>query len=221
MTNDLDDELIDTLIAPNRNEFENDPISYSAMAYEQWKTLAYLAGYDVDFEGRASSDELKNPVLWLSHARALSDAATIIIKTNNSYEHLQPLIRKMADRQFCSVGLMLVGLSIEVYIKGFYIYSKGIEGYKSSEKEFQHHNLSKLAKIFFTLEEKDYAILRALTIFIYWAGRYPDPGAKKLLELEELFTLSEKFEITIKDIFLTLGKISEQIVSYIDAKAIG
>ena len=51
------------------------------------------------------------------------------------------------------------------------------------------------------------AILRLLTHFFYWAGRYPDPGSGKESKAEEIFTLSEKYKISAKDLFTLSSKI--------------
>lgn len=38
-----------------------------------------VAGFPVDITKLATTEELKNPLLWLCQARALSDAAVIVI----------------------------------------------------------------------------------------------------------------------------------------------
>ena len=46
-----------------------------------------------------------------------------------------------------------------------------------------------------------------LTHFVYWAGRYPDPGYGKEHEVESVFTISEKYQITAKELFNLAAKV--------------
>ena len=57
------------------------------------------------------------------------------------------------------------------------------------------------------LSEKDRAILKALQHFVTWAGRYPDPGSKKIANAEEIFLLSEKYQISLKDVIGLASKV--------------
>ena len=75
------------------------------------------------------------------------------------------------------------------------------------EKKNQHHRLQELANFVPDLSAKDKAILRLLTHFVYWAGRYPDPGSGKESQAEDIFTLSEKHKISAKDLFVLSSKI--------------
>jgi hypothetical protein len=54
---------------------------------------------------------------------------------------------------------------------------------------------------------KDQATLQALSHFVRWAGRYPDPGFGKLSQDEEIFTLSEGHQVSAKELFLLAAKI--------------
>ena len=54
---------------------------------------------------------------------------------------------------------------------------------------------------------RDTAILRGLTHFVYWAGRYPDPGSGREDDVVDIFEISEKHEISIKDLFSVITKI--------------
>jgi hypothetical protein len=53
--------------------------------------------------------------------------------------------------------------------------------------------------------------LKVLTHFTYWAGRYPDPGLGKVDKAEEIFSLSEKYSISAKDLFETSSKIMRNV----------
>ena len=91
--------------------------------------------------------------------------------------------------------------SLEICLKAMIILRKGIDAYIEEERAFQHHRLVELASFLPDLSGKDKAILRALTHFTYWAGRYPDPGSGRVREAEEIFSLSETHQITGRDLF--------------------
>ena len=70
--------------------------------------------------------------------------------------------------------------------------------------------MQRLAEFIPDLSPKDSAILRALTHFSTWAGRYPDPGSGREKDSQEIFELAEEHKITAYDLF-QLGK---KIVDY-------
>lgn len=91
----------DQYIKPNKERFETDPFSYSALGRMRWGILTELAGFDhIDLAKPATTEELKNPVLWLTQAEALSKAATIIIKSEPEFENLPDNMRGICDGQF-------------------------------------------------------------------------------------------------------------------------
>ena len=102
---------------------------------------------------------------------------------------------------------MLVGYSLEVCLKAMLIMREGVEYYAAEEKKHRHHRLVELAEFIPVLSEKDKAILQALTHFVMWAGRYPDPGSGREGDTEEVFTLSEDYEISGKDLFELAGRV--------------
>ncbi|HDZ1527035.1 TPA: hypothetical protein RRW95_005145, partial [Klebsiella pneumoniae] len=57
------------------------------------------------------------------------------------------------------------------------------------------------------LTTKDRVILKLLTHFIYWAGRYPDPGTRKEDQAQEILLLSEKHKICLPDVMRLAKKI--------------
>ena len=83
----------------------------------------------------------------------------------------------------------------------------GANGYKEVEKELRHHKLNVLANFIPSLSKKDKAILRLLSLFVYWAGRYPDPLSGKESEAEEIFTVSERYKISAKDVFTLAARV--------------
>lgn len=164
----------------------------------------------MDITKPATSDELKNPILWLSQAHALSEAAVAVLRKDQDFESMPVLIRGVCDSQYCAVGLMLVGYSLETCLKSMIIMKEGIEGYKAMEAQNRHHRLHQLATFIPDLNEKELAILRGLTHFVYWAGRYPDPGSGKENDAEDIFKISEKYKISAHDVF----KLSDKIMKH-------
>jgi len=204
-------------LAPDRNAFGSDPFGYSSLAWIKWGIVQTIAGFPVDISKTATSENLKSPVLWLSQARALSEAAVSVIQHQPDYKGIPVSLHGACDSQYCAVGLMLVGYSLEICLKAMLIMKNGIEGYKSIEKKHRHHRLNELARIIPDLGEKDKATLKALTHFVYWAGRYPDPGSGREDDSEEIFRISEKYKISAHDLF----KLSSKVMSYSEHVANG
>lgn len=194
-------------LKPNRESFSKAPLEYSALARHKWGMVCTMAGFPIDITSPATSDELKNPVLWLTQAHALSQAALAVIKNEPEFESMPINIRSACDSQYCAAGLMLVGYSLETCLKAMTIIQKGIDGYKEIEGNVRHHRLQELADFIPNLSKKEKATLRALTHFIYWAGRYPDPGSGKENDAEEIFTISEKHKISAHDLFTLSSKV--------------
>ena len=197
-------------LEPNRKAFGGDPFGYSALAWMKWGLFRTSAGYPVDITKSATSNDLKNPVLWLSHARALSEAAVAVFNSEPAFDPLPKPMKSICDSQYCAVGLMLVGYSLEICLKAMMIMKSGIEGYTQIEKSIRHHRLERLVEFIPDLNIKDKAILRCLTHFVYWAGRYPDPGSGRDGDVEEIFNLSEKHKIAARDLF----ELSKNIMNY-------
>lgn len=188
-------------LLPNRKTFAGDPFGYSASAWHKFGVAATIAGFDVNISKPPTADDLKNPVLWLSQAHALSEAARVLFENDPKLETMPLPVRGMCDSQYCAVGLMLVGYSLETCLKAMIIIKKGVEAFSEEEKKFKHHRLVELASFIPNLSDKDKAILRALTHFTYWAGRYPDPGSGREQDAEDVFTISETHQIAGRDLF--------------------
>lgn len=206
------------LLMPDRSDFERDPIGYSSLAWHKWGIAQNLAGVEVDIEKPPTSEDLKSPALWLTQAQAMAEAAKIIINNEPPFEHIHPAIRGVCDSQYSAVGLMLVGYSLEICLKAMIIIKKGILEYTAEEKYYKHHRLVELADFIPDLSEKDNAILECLTHFTYWAGRYPDPGSGRIGNAIEIFSISEKYQISAKDIFDTTMRISKKVNFIISEK---
>ncbi|MCV2350660.1 hypothetical protein [Paucibacter sp. Y2R2-4] len=194
-------------LQPNRDSFAADPFGYGALAWQKWAMVQTLAGFPKDPSKAPTSEDLKSPVLWLTHAHAMSEAAAAVLRAKPGLETMPIDVRGVCDSQFCAVGLMLVGYSLEICLKGMAIVQKGIDGYSSEERKYKHHRLEDLASFVPGLSEKDKAILQILTHFVSWAGRYPDPGSGRESNSMEIFSLSEKHAIAAKDLFSLAGRV--------------
>ncbi|TQO96790.1 hypothetical protein FLM11_17295 [Vibrio cholerae] len=193
----------------SRENFGVDPFGYSAQAFYQFGVVKALHGIPVNFDAAPTSEDLKNPILWLAHAEALTQAAITLIKTEPKFENMPFEIRAICDSQYCAVTLMLIGYSLEISLKSMMIMSHGISGYIEIEKKHRHHRLHELSQFIPTLNRKEKAILRLLTHFVYWAGRYPDPGSGREDDATEIFELSETYRITGSDLLRLSAKVMQ------------
>jgi len=194
-------------IEPNRSKFAEDPFGYSLFAWHKWGLAREFSGFSVDLDASPSSDELKSPVLWLTHAHALSKAAEIVLRAEPAFDTMPNLLKGVCDSQYCAVGLMLVGYSLETCLKGMLIIKKGVLQYSEDERSHRHHRLEKLADFVPDLSAKDQAILRTLTQFVIWAGKYPDPGSGQPDKFEEIFSTAEQYQICARDLFTLAGRV--------------
>lgn len=194
-------------LLPNRQAFAADPFGYSALAWQKWAIAQNVAGFPIDPRNPPTSHDLKSPVLWLSQAHALSEAATVVLRGNPDLAHLPVFTKGVCDSQYCAVGLMLVGYSLEICLKAMLIIQKGAEAYAAEESKHKHHKLVKLSEFIPDLDEKDKAILLLLTHFLVWAGRYPDPGSGREADAEGIFALSEKHQISASDLFRLAARV--------------
>ena len=195
------------MLEPDRAKFGADPFGYSALAWHKWGTARMVAGFPVDPKAFPTSADLKSPILWLAQAYALSEAAAAVLSKQPTWGTMPLPIRSMCDSQYCAAGLMLIGYSFEICLKGMLILTKGVESYTNDEKQFQHHKLDRLADQMPSLTEKDKAILRVLTHFSEWAGRYPDPRSGRDAKVEEVFSLSEQHQISGRDLFALAAQV--------------
>jgi hypothetical protein len=188
-------------LAPNRSGFEADPFGYAGLAWTRWAIAQNVAGFDIDPEKPPTSQDLKSPILWLSHAHALSEAAVNVIRGEPNLAHLPIFTKGVCHSQYFAAGLMLVGYSLEICLKGMLILRKGIDAYTAEERAHKHHDLVRLAEFVPDLDEKDRATLKLLTYYLVWAGRYPDPGSGREEQSQDIFALSERHQISGKDLF--------------------
>lgn len=175
-----------------------------------------MSGFPIDTSTPPTAEELKDPILWVSQANALSEAALTVLRNKPDFKTIPAELRGSCDSQYCAAGLMLVGYSLEICLKGMRILRDGFKEYSNLERDYRHHNLLKLADFVPSISEKDKAILRLLTIFVYWAGRYPDPGFGKEKELEEIFTLSESYQVSGLDLAELSKRVMEHLKEVVD-----
>ena len=157
-------------------------------------------------------------MLWMSQAHALSQAAITVLRTEQGFDEIPMPVRSLCDSQYCAVGLMLVGYSLEICLKSLIIFNEGVEGYKKLEKKTRHHRLHELAKLIPGLDRREVEMLRGLTHFVYWAGRYPDPGSGREEDADELFKISEDYQISAHDLFGLVTKVMSYAEAYIGGR---
>ena len=196
---------------PSPDGFAADPFGYSALAWHKWGLLATANGLPVDVSKPPTIDDLKNPVLWLSHAHALSEAAVQLVRNPPSFESFPQDLRAICRSQYHAVALMIVGYSLEVCLKAMILIRLGADEFTKQEKKHFHHELEELANFIPNLGEKDKAILKGLSHFVVWAGRYPDPGSRRLNNAVDVFDLSEKHQISAKDLFALSTRVMQHV----------
>jgi hypothetical protein len=203
-------------LAASQTAFESDPFGYSTLAWTRWAMAQNLSGRDIDPEKPPTSADLKSPLLWLTQAHALSQAAENVIRSELKLNHLPVFTRGVCHSQYCAVALMLVGYSLEICLKGMLILRKGVDAYIATEKTHRHHDLVKLSEFIPDLSAKDLAILKLLTQFVVWAGRYPDPGSGRKDQNEGIFTLSEEHQITARELFATAALVMSHVRAFVE-----
>lgn len=123
--------MLEQQIKPNRTTFDADPFGYSALAWHKWGLIQEISGFPVDLNRPPNNEELKSPVLWLSHARAMSEAGVVVLMSEPTLDGMPDLVKGVCDSQYCAVGLMLVGFSLEVCLKAMLIIKMGISNFTS------------------------------------------------------------------------------------------
>ena len=194
-------------VAPNPEGFEVDPIGYSALAWHKWGMAQTMAGFPVDISKPPTAVDLKSPIPWLTQAHALSEAAVNVLRGEPNLDHLSIYTKGVCHCQYHAVALILVGLSLETCLKAMLIVREGIEEFTAKEGDRKHHRLNMLSDFIPGLTDKDRAILECLTHFIYWAGKYPDPGSGREKHAVAVFEISEKHEISAKQLFALAARV--------------
>lgn len=198
---------LEKLAAPNPKGFDADPIGYSALAWHKWGIAQTMAGFQIDISRPPNATDLKSPVLWLTQAHALSEAAANVLQGEPNLDHLPIYTKGVCHCQYHAVALMLVGLSLETCLKAMLIMRDGVDDFMKNEASQKHHRLHELSNFLPWLTVKDKAILECLTHFIYWAGKYPDPGSGRVSDAVAIFELSEKHKICANELFALAARV--------------
>ena len=201
MCNKDSEHPLEKFIAPNPDGFKADPFGYSSLAWQKWGLAQTLAGFPIDVSKPPTTTDLKSPVLWFTQAHALSQAAVNVLGEEPDLSNLTIYTRGVCHSQYHAVALMLVGLSLETILKAMLIVTEGVEEFTRKEKKRRHHRLHELCAFVPGLSAKDKAILECLTHFIYWAGKYPDPGSGREDDAVSVFEISEENEISAGQVF--------------------
>ncbi len=130
-----------------------------------------------------------------------------VIEGEPNLTHFPVLTKGICHSQYFAVGLMLIGYSLEICLKGMLIMQKGVENYTAEEKKHTNHKLAQLAEFVPNLNKKDKVTLDLLSFFLIWAGRYPDPGSRNEMQPEAIFDLSQQHKITARDLFSLAGRV--------------
>jgi len=163
-----------------------------------------------------TASDLKSPLLWLSQGRALSEAAINILRSEPNLDDLTVYTKGVCHCQYHAVALMLVGLSLEINLKAMLILREGIDEFTEKEKKRRHHRLHELSEFVPDLSRKDKAILERLTHFIYWAGKYPDPGSGREKDAVSIFEVSESHEISARELFELAARVAGYAETVVD-----
>lgn len=86
-------------IQPNRKGFEADPLSYSALAWHTWGFAQTLAGFPINVAEPPTSTDFKSPVLWLTQAHAMAEAARVVLQNEPALDPLPINLRGVCDSQ--------------------------------------------------------------------------------------------------------------------------
>ncbi|MGO4894210.1 hypothetical protein [Flavobacterium sp. W21_SRS_FM6] len=190
-----------------KKKFSKDPFRYCLTAWHEWSNIQAANCLDYVAELNPTSNELKDPILWLCQAKALSVAAVTLTKSDPDFSSMPSSLISILHRQYFSGALLLVGYSVEVLFKALAINKLGIERYTEKERSYHNHKLTWLVEQHIPVNKKESAVLECLSHFIYWAGKYPDHGKGYEIKAQNVFDLCENNQITYEDIFKTCDRL--------------
>lgn len=99
-------------LKPDPNGFAIYPIGYSALAWHKWGLIQSANGFPTDISKPPTAEDLKDPVLWLSHAGALAEAAACLVRNDPILAAYPSTLRTITHSQYHAVALMLIGYSL-------------------------------------------------------------------------------------------------------------
>jgi hypothetical protein len=125
-------------------------------------------------------DELnKAPLPWFNKSSELRTAASALSNVGGAYP----------------VYLMICGMSLELIYKAIIVVKNSRSDASEDLKIDKHHKLVDLAcKASISLDDRNKGMLKILTHYIYWEGRYPTPKHAK--DIEDLENLSKEYLFT-------------------------
>lgn len=147
-----------------------------------------------ELKSRLFEDTVKEPSSWLRTAQSLKLAAELVIDGPLYKSHFMlmrgedmvipiPEDEVFAKHDLLLVHMMLAGFAVENLVKGI-IVAKKLASAKSGEldKRLSKHDLLKLceqAGIEIQLDETEKNLLKRLSTYTVWAGRYPASKTNK------------------------------------------
>ena len=113
------------------------------MAFKKWKAIQILNGdKSIAYENPHQEEELKSPVLWMSHSLALAKAAETLLLNDPDFDLMEDnSMNGLAHYQYYATALMLVGYNLEVTLKNMIIINNGIDDYISNESKYMTHDI--------------------------------------------------------------------------------
>ena len=89
------------------------------MAFKKWKAIQILNGdKSIAYENPHQEEELKSPVLWISHSLASTKAVETLLLNDPNFDLMEDnSMNGHAHCQYYATALMLVGYSLEVTLK--------------------------------------------------------------------------------------------------------
>lgn len=154
----------------------------------------------------------KSYISWFIRAQSLKSSADIIwqeIKQTLYNERGFLHHHNTVEDQIESVYLMLIGMSVENALKALYvIYNPELIGNGEMKRKWKDgHDLVKLAELSgYICNEANIDLLRNLSAYIKWAGRYPIPqkvSPNPIKDYPMIFLSFQKgkIDLLLKDIF--------------------
>lgn len=196
--------------------FAKDPFGYSTSGWHRLQIVRARIGYHVDLDREPTAKDLMEPLLWLSHAKALTESARVLLQGSPNGD-VPEVLREIYSCQYYASVIMQISYSIEACLKALIVLRDGVDSFVRNEHAHKTHNLNKLSEHFTKTTKKEEAILRNLTHFSEWAGRYPNPGTAKIGKYSEINTLSTKHRITLEDLFALSAKTFQLVVDTLNA----
>lgn len=86
------------LLPAGRQDFAKTPFGYSALGPMKWEDPCRAAGVSIDPPNLTPSEVLKNPILWMTQAQAMSDAAFAVLTTEQRFQTMPSQVRGICEK---------------------------------------------------------------------------------------------------------------------------